>query len=1000
MRPEGRGGKHNKKGSTMLRKSGIGIILALLVPSLASALGLGEYELRSYLNQPLEMTVEMRQIRDFDADEIIVSVAPERDYAATGVERSYFHSNLRFSVETHGDGTGTLRIHSVQAVREPYLNFLVEVLWPAGRMLREFTVLIDPPSRAEEPQPVRPAEAPAPVVSEPEPVTRPVEPAPRPSVREAEPEPYTGPRDEYRVSASDTMWSIALTHRADSSVSVQQMMRAIQELNPDAFIDGNVNLVREGAVLRLPAAQEVRNIATRQALADVADQNRQWREMLRARGIAVPSRPQLDGRAAPSDTDVAGRAPAEGRVTLVAPDAGETAERARGVGGEGTGEDSAALQNELAITQESLESLRRENRELSSRLDELQEQLGTGEQLLQLRNDQISRLQDELRRLQEDRGVDVADADLLEPLPELEVTTPEQPVEEDAPVVAEETDTDLAEPAAPATADEVTEAPPAFDPAPVAQPGPMDLVMDNLVLIAAGLGIIVIGAGGLLFLRQRRQAAEEGPDEGSDSEFADLDDDDFLSGFAGDDDQEDVGESEGAAEPAPPAEDPLEKVEVFMAYGQYPQAVAHLRDAIDRSPERNDLKLRLLEVLAEMKDSEGFEAEASKLSGAGAEIDSRIDALRADLGGDEPSMDDLEMDLTSDLDASPAADEDKSDGPGDFEFDLGDGDDKASALADDEEVLEDLGDFELDLPDEDATAPAGEQSDDELSFELDDEEDSETLTLDDEGGDLEFTLDDDSSESTAEDEFSLDFSLDDDTSDGQKTGAESTDAGDSSELDEAMKVPSSLDLDGPGASFETDEEDGELSLDDISLDDMSDDFSSSPETADSDDEELDLSLDDLSLEDSDSDATLVDTPALDTEKQDSAEQDDEGGLSLDDIELADDSEQTAASEAPDLDLTPAAEPEAVDSAPAAPQPAEEADAPETTSAGSAEAAFSDDEDFDFLGDTDENATKLDLAKAYIDMGDNEGARDILNEVLSEGSSEQQAEAKELLEQVG
>src|SRR5690606_17733687 len=397
----------------MFRKLGIGFAaLTMLAPGLAAALGVGDYQLKSYLNQPFEMEVELIDARDLAAEEVLVSLAPQQEFDAVGIERSYFLTDLEFEVTLDGEGGGTLRIFSTQPVREPYLSFLLEFLWPTGRLMREYTVLLDPPSYAETLRSDT-AETVAPssnVVTQPQPAaSAPVtqdaaaaEPRIIASSQAASAPIEVVDRQEYVVQADDTMWRIALNNRPAQSISVQQMLLAIQSLNEDAFIDGNVNLVREGTVLRLPTEQEVRRISTREALGEIAEQNREWRARLEARGIRLPTRPQMDatGRTAAADTggDVA---PQAGEVTLVAPTDTGSEGAASGTGtGAGAGGDSRALENELAIRDERADQLRRQNEELSSRLNDLTQQVETSEQLLKLRNDQIAKLQDELRKLQ------------------------------------------------------------------------------------------------------------------------------------------------------------------------------------------------------------------------------------------------------------------------------------------------------------------------------------------------------------------------------------------------------------------------------------------------------------------------------------------------------------------------------------------------------------------------------------------------------------------------
>ncbi|HAS29710.1 MAG TPA: peptigoglycan-binding protein LysM, partial [Alcanivorax sp.] len=416
----------------MLRKLGIGFIaLATMAPGLAAALGVGEYELNSYLNEPLDMTVELHDLGGLSEDEILANLATQEAFDAAGVDRGYFLNDLKFEVDVSGD-SGVLHIRSRQPVREPYLNFLVEFLWPTGRLMREYTVLLDPPSYADDGDSLQPAVSePSPrPATRPEPASeparqRPAEPATRPQSR---PAPSEAPGDgagevaerdsgTYRVGASDTMWRIARQQRPSPDVSVQQMMLAIQERNPDAFINDNVNLVREGAVLRIPSEQQVRRVSSREALSRVATQNREWRGMRPEPAAGQPQQAPIDATGRDRSDQVAGGDDGQGQVTLVSPDSEGGVRDGDATGGRSGDADTAALQNELAIRDENLDRLNRENSELRSRLDALDEQVSTSQQLLEMRSEKIAALQAELRRLREEQDLDVDPSLLEEPEP-------------------------------------------------------------------------------------------------------------------------------------------------------------------------------------------------------------------------------------------------------------------------------------------------------------------------------------------------------------------------------------------------------------------------------------------------------------------------------------------------------------------------------------------------------------------------------------------------------
>ncbi len=1060
----------------MLRKLGFGFTaLAMMTPAMAVALGVGDYELNSYLNQPLEMEVSLHEVGDLSAEEILVNLAPQSEFDAAGVERSYFLNRLEFSVELTGRDEAILRVTTDQPVREPYLNFLVEFLWPTGRLMREYTVLLDPPSFSDSATTSVPAitRAPAPVTSTepsyaPEPAPTPA-PAPAPA---ASTEDYSAPattsmassgsRDTYTVQASDTMWRVALNTRPSDSVSVQQMLVAIQDMNPDAFIDNNVNLVREGTVLRIPNEQEVRSVSTRSALVEVAEQNRKWRDMLEARGIktAPQQRAQLDGSREVASSDDADQGPATGQVKLVSPESTDSVSDGDSTGSAKQGSaNTAVLENELAIRDENLDRLDRENAELKSRLEDLESQNQTSEQLLQLRNDQITQLQEELRKLREAQGVEAPAEDPLtasaEQMPGQTDDSVEQVVEgEDQQTeaandqtaegslageetaegdadaaqavtgeVAEEGSVDGAEAGSEMAADTTTEQasdvqpensavakapevakpqPAPAQPAPQPQGGIVELLMENLLYIALGALAILL----LVFLLLRRKSKDEEPeDDGSlFDEFDEENQDDFGLHLDGDDDvdQAPFAADESGDAPQDSNLDPMEDVEVYVAYGRYPQAIDFLRNEINKHPERDDLKVRLLELLKETNDDAGFDQQVTAFAGVSATVDQAIARLGGDVpmasgaGDDELSLDDLEMGLSSELDETsiPTMEADS-------------GDDIEEASTGRGNVADELGDFDFDL-----------DGSDELSGD-------ETLLLDEDGDSDEFSLDIDD-KPAADNELS-----DADRQSLSATPVLNLDDVSSATLDDSDTNYGDLDLNDMSAEFtdiggdsdssSSSSDELDLSLDDLDLDVDGDDATPA---ASGDDTltDLDLELDEAekSLEASSSSDSLDDITSfeLDVAEEETASasteeasledlvSEDELELSLDDdfggTDITETSDETldldglmgedSAAEDATLDL------DSVAFEAAAPSSSQEE--PAVTSAPAGADLLEDEDDFDFLGETDENATKLDLAKAYIDMGDSEGAKDILNEVISEGNDQQQAEARELMGQVG
>lgn len=920
-----------------VRKLVLAIAAASALSSgMAHALGLGELTLKSSLNQPLVAEIELLEVRDLASSEVLPKLASPEEFAKAGVDRQFFLSDLKFTPVLKPNGKSVIRVTSSKAVREPYLNFLVEVLWPNGRSLREYTLLLDPPLYS--PQTTAAATPQAPVAAPAQaPVPRPAMPSSvAPAPRSAAPAPAAAPSSiaggEYRTTKNDTLWEIA---QRVGGGSVHQTMLAIQDLNPDAFIGGNINRMKSGQVLRLPDEQQIRTRSNAEALAQVVAQNTAWRE-----GRGVASR-QLDA----TRRTGAGAAPATAEssdsLKLVSADSGKTTR------GSDTGSaDSKALADKLAVTQESLDSTRRENDELQSRIGDLQSQLDKLQRLIELKDNQLAKLQADAGQAKQEpvspataapAAAPVAEAAAPAQVPSTETpeaaATPskgeapdynygEEPAAPEQKAAAQDKQPAAVEPAAPAKPK------PAKPAAPVAQPSFLDDMLANPMMLGlAGGGVLLLLLVGLMALSRRNamkeaeQHEELHDDLGQDNAFAgdlDMPEDSFAEL-----DEEPIKSAPSNSEERVTAQtgDALGEADIYIAYGRFNQAAELLQNAINDEPHRADLRLKLMEVYAELGDREGFarqDNELREIGGANAEVEQ--------LKGKYPAM-------AAFAGAGVAAAVASSDDLGEFSLDdlaLGNSSESASAPADDLDDAFDLSldDLESDLP---AVAPSAEQS----------------LALDE---DLDFGLVDDQPTAAPLDELDFDLALDDEPVQGKPLADDLTDF--SLALDESV----------PAVAASDEADDFLLSLDDepvepassSELADLGLDLPAEP-VADAD---LDLPADfDLSLGDEEPSKSVADVGSF-------AAQLDEVNAELE--QLSADAE-----------------------------PSEEA-APLLTSTDGFGDDLDGDDDFDFLSGTDETATKLDLARAYIDMGDAEGARDILDEVVAEGSDAQQQEAREMI----
>ncbi|TWC38892.1 pilus assembly protein FimV [Pseudomonas sp. SJZ079] len=251
---------------TRVRQLLIGLASSSVVYSgIVPALGLGEITLHSALSQPLDAEIELLEVADLSANDLKVGLAPVEAFNRSGVDRLYFLNDLRFTPVLRG-GKSVIRVVSNQPVREPYLNFIVEVARPNGRLLREYTLLIDPPNSSAYRAVARVPEAQsrAPQVST----------AATSNVAVAPRELPTAVRDKrYRVSRGDSLWTIAAGLRAaGSTVSQQRLMSDIHALNPQAFSNGDIDRLKAGADLLLPdvaVADKVPSQVLPEAMAEV-----------------------------------------------------------------------------------------------------------------------------------------------------------------------------------------------------------------------------------------------------------------------------------------------------------------------------------------------------------------------------------------------------------------------------------------------------------------------------------------------------------------------------------------------------------------------------------------------------------------------------------------------------------------------------------------------------------------------------------------------------------
>lgn len=364
-------------------------VASTLAPGMASALELGPVIVMSARHQPLHAEIELRDLQGLTEGELIPKLASSAVFSQAGVDRRPILYTLKFA-PVIAPGRSVIRITSTQPINAASLSFMMEVLWPNGRIIREMNVSLGDTAKGSEAVtalhlPAAKQEAVS-MGSRPRTVI-----APPASTAKAEPKPAKKPAapdvdtaaGEYQVKPNDRLWDIAM--RSRSGGSVQQAMLALQELNPDAFVDNNINRLKVGHVLRLPNSEQVQSRSHTEAVMQVDEQMAAWRGESFARPVA-----QLDA----TRRTTAGRAPAqvEERDSL----------RLVAAGGEAAGGSEAgrtggsSLEDGLAVAQESLDSSRRVNAELRERVAELESQLNKLRRLIELKDSRLAALQSDL----------------------------------------------------------------------------------------------------------------------------------------------------------------------------------------------------------------------------------------------------------------------------------------------------------------------------------------------------------------------------------------------------------------------------------------------------------------------------------------------------------------------------------------------------------------------------------------------------------------------------
>ena len=383
-----------------------GAILALcLGVSFVNAAGMGKLTVISALGQVLNAEIDLVSLQPGELDSLTARVAPPEAFRDARIEYAPSLRLLRFSVEKRPTGQPYLKVTSVAPINEPFVDVLIEVTWPAGRIQREYPILLDPPgysqSRVTAPTvPAAPASraatdappASAPASSSSSPASTPSTPSGGPSARvelattaPGAPRETAASGDNYGpVQKGETLRKIA-EETKPSDVSLEQMLVALYRNNQSAFVNNNMNRLKAGQILKVPTSAEVAQIERKEANQEIRTQVADWRayrEQLAGGVASIPAR-------AESSTNLASGRVASAAVTPPAPPSAEPKDTLRlsksDTGKSGAGKGAGGGQERLNALQEEVTAKDKSLRESQSRVADLEKQIRDMQRLLDLK---------------------------------------------------------------------------------------------------------------------------------------------------------------------------------------------------------------------------------------------------------------------------------------------------------------------------------------------------------------------------------------------------------------------------------------------------------------------------------------------------------------------------------------------------------------------------------------------------------------------------------------
>jgi len=622
----------------------------VLLPASALALGLGKLTVDSGLGQPLSARIELTAAQKEELDSLAAKIADQSVYRDNNVTYPVVMGRARVTVEQGPNSQPFLRITTTQAVNEPFLDLIVEVNWATGRIVRNYTFLLDPPGvgQTQAVEPVAPIHAQV------------VPPARRRS-EETAPAPSGGEANSYTVHRGDTLSKIAKQYKPEN-VSLEQMLVALFHSNEGAFDGKNMNRLRSGQILTIPPADEAAATTASEAMKVVRVQAADWHAYRDRVAAAAPTTEAAES----SQT-------ATGKITPAVEDKGQAAQpgkdqlRVSRESGKGAAT-AAGLAEEVAAKDKALA-------EANSRIAQLESILKDTQKAATLKSQPMSDLQKQAEATQ---GAKSPEVPKTEPAKITTAPTPTTtPAAETSPAVtppavapppvvapapsapapqagtpetkapeANAPETKAPEANVPETKAPETKVAPMAPKAPAPRPPESSFIgglideTPTWVMAAGALGIVALLAGLIAARRRKTTKFEDSIISGTDIKtntvfgstgggVVNTGDNSLASDFS----------REGLGSIDTDEVDPIAEAEVYLAYGRDAQAEEILKEALKKDPQRQEIYLKLLEIHAQHNKPSAFETVASELysvSGGQGEVWQKAMALGRQLDPNNP----------------------------------------------------------------------------------------------------------------------------------------------------------------------------------------------------------------------------------------------------------------------------------------------------------------------------------------------------------------------------